>query len=196
MLAKERHLLRGNSSVELAAESLQDLSTSAMVSQSYREHMSLADLLEHPEMERRQRESSRLQGAKESRPKTPKRNKSLLRRMLQENPAVDPSHKSYGTLDESSQLFKTESEEAPTIRQKTGEASSTSPELTAKKPTNDRSSNMVVWTKADHERDQLLQNVPTHQRKQDSDAVVQFYINSTCEQGSLKGTNVYPQSTC
>lgn len=196
MLAKERHLLRGNSSVELAAESLQDLSTSAMVSQSYREHMSLADLLEHPEMERRQRESSRLQGAKESRPKTPKRNKSLLRRMLQENPAVDPSHKSYGTLDESSQLSKTESEEAPTIRQKTGEVSSTSPELTAKKPTNDRSSNMVVWTKADHERDQLLQNVPTHQRKQDSDAVVQFYINSTCEQGSLKGTNVYPQSTC
>ena len=36
---------------------------------------------------------------------------------------------------------------------------------------------MAVWTKADHERDQLLQNVPTHQRKQDSDALVRFYIN-------------------
>lgn len=35
----------------------------------------------------------------------------------------------------------------------------------------------LVWTKADRDRNDLLQNVPTHRRKQDSDAFVQMYIN-------------------
>ncbi|WFD37127.1 uncharacterized protein MJAP1_000069 [Malassezia japonica] len=35
----------------------------------------------------------------------------------------------------------------------------------------------MVWTKADRDRNDLLQNVPTHQRKLDSDSFVQMYIN-------------------
>ena len=35
-----------------------------------------------------------------------------------------------------------------------------------------------VWTKADRDRNDLLQNVPTHRRKMDSDAFVRLYINA------------------
>lgn len=134
MLSNER--VRRNSCVDVAAESLQDLSTSAMMSDANREHDSFADLVRRSEHERA---------------KTPKarRNRSMLRKMLSENPAVD---KTYGAVD------------APHSDERVD-----APERSA--------APRAVWTKADHERDQLLQNVPTHQRKQDFDAVVKFYIN-------------------
>ncbi|WFD33556.1 hypothetical protein MCUN1_000369 [Malassezia cuniculi] len=37
--------------------------------------------------------------------------------------------------------------------------------------------NTTVWTKADHERSNLLQIVPTHHKKREADAFVQFLIN-------------------
>lgn len=42
--------------------------------------------------------------------------------------------------------------------------------------------NDTVWTKADRERNSLLQSVPTHQRRIQSDEFVRWYIAGTCSQ--------------
>lgn len=159
MLTKERMAMRGNSCAELAAESLQDLSTSIQLSEAKRDHKSLADLLEVPEMDTSKYDGNHLQFERKSQNKT-RRNRSLLRKMLSDNPVMDEPAPSATQSKLSEQVnYGTVSSPQPI-----------SPSTT--KPTS-----MAVWTKADHERDQLLQNVPTHQRKQDSDALVKFYIN-------------------
>lgn len=159
MLMKERMATRGNSCAELAAESLQDLSTSTQLSEANRDHKSLADLLEVTEMDSSNYDSNDLRFKRKPQNKT-RRNRSLLRKMLSENPVMDEPA-----------TFASQSKLSETMNYGTVSALH-SPSPSATKPTS-----MTVWTKADHERDQLLQNVPTHQRKQDSDALVRFYIN-------------------
>lgn len=159
MLTKERMAMRGNSCAELAAESLQDLSTSIQLSEANREHKSLADLLERPDMDFSRDDSPYLRFERKSQNKT-RRNRSLLRKMLSEHPVMD-EHAPSTSHPKLVEQFNY------------GSVSSTLPSSSS----TTKPASMAVWTKADHERDQLLQNVPTHQRKQDSDALVRFYIN-------------------
>ena len=151
--------MRGNSCAELAAESLQDLSTSIQLSEANREHKSLADLLERPDMDFSRDDSPYLRFERKSQNKT-RRNRSLLRKMLSEHPVMD-EHAPSTSHPKLVEQFNY------------GSVSSTLPSSSS----TTKPASMAVWTKADHERDQLLQNVPTHQRKQDSDALVRFYIN-------------------
>ena len=143
------------SRVDLAAESLQDLTSSGVISESLRDRPSLADVLEDPEGGDDAETKSAKGGADCTRPAKLQQSRSTLRQLLASNPAVQSPCQ--------------EAPPAPGDSQPTSEPPATGP--VAGRPAG------AVWTKADHEQDQLLQNVPTHQRKQDTDAFVQLYIN-------------------
>ncbi|WFD18169.1 hypothetical protein MCAP1_000377 [Malassezia caprae] len=141
------------SRADLAAESLQDLTSSGVISESLRDRPSLADLLEHPEGEE-DCPASEGPGYR-GRQARLHQSRSTLRHLLASNPAM--------------QSPRREASPAKLDPEPISELPATG--AVAARPVG------AVWTKADHERDQLLQNVPTHQRKQDSDAFVQLYIN-------------------
>lgn len=143
------------SRVDLAAESLQDLSSSGVISESLRDRPSLADLLEHPEGNEDSVATTPESSAHRGRPVKLQQSRSTLRHLLASNPAM--------------QSPRREASPAKMDPEPLCELPLANP--VAVRPVG------TVWTKADHERDQLLQNVPTHQRKQDSDAFVQLYIN-------------------
>lgn len=154
-------LANRGSRVDLAAESLQDLSTSGILSESLRDRPSLADLLEQPEGEEDAMPDNHAPPGRRSRPPKLHQSRSTLRRLLAANPAMQsPCTEEPAQADSDTELVQ-----APSAA-----VSDASRALTVR-PAG------AVWTKADHERDQLLQNVPTHQRKQDIDAFVQLYIN-------------------
>lgn len=143
------------SRVDLATESLQDLSTSAVLSESLRDRPSLADLLEHPDGDDDTASDSQALAHSRTRPAKLQQSRSTLRHLLATNPAMQSPRREPSPAG------------SEIIRDEVLPAAS----LVAGRPAGE------VWTKADHERDQLLQNVPTHQRKQDDDAFVQLYIN-------------------
>ncbi|WFD21715.1 hypothetical protein MEQU1_000370 [Malassezia equina] len=143
------------SRADLATESLQDLSTSAVLSESLRDRPSLADLLEHPEGDDDTASDSQALAHSRTRPVKVQQSRSTLRHLLATNPAMQSPRR----------------EPSPAEAEITRHEALPAASLVAGRSAGE------VWTKADHERDQLLQNVPTHQRKQDDDAFVKLYIN-------------------
>ncbi|KOS14265.1 cation diffusion facilitator [Malassezia pachydermatis] len=167
---QEGNLSGSQSRVDLAAESLQDLSKSLAVNEHNKERPTLADLIEHPELTESEDDEG-LMLAKHKKKfhnkHSLKESRSMLRRMLTSNPAMySTDAQKYGAI------LKLDAAVVSPITKSTPKVDEVAVTIPTNRPRTDQ-----VWTKADHERDKLLQNVPTHQRKQDTDAFVQFYIN-------------------
>lgn len=180
--SREPGVARHGSRADLATD-LDELSRSVNVAEMIRDRASLADVLEQPEPNEDDDDGLVLTRTKSQLRGPPRRSHSTLQRLLSEHPpSMSSSPSPYGTLSPRSNSPKRDASvtPAPPAPESKSEPPAISTERTPLQASEARRAPAEVWTKADNDRHQLLQNVPTHQRKQDQDQFVRLYINGTC----------------